>query len=266
MIEINLLPGASARRSSRRASLDVRAALAGLGGRMGDRYLVATVAITVVAVLVAGGLYLTQQHRSASVDARIAQATQDSAHYAAVIRDRAGAEARRDTMLRQVNIIRSIDDDRFIWPHVMDEVSRALPRFTWLTVLGISGTPQGSSNVLIAPKDTGKPKSPAYRKAHPRPLPTEIPKEPVQVRVMGQTVDIQALPRFMKDLEASPFLGNVQLDHSEMAIVDGKDVTQFQLTFSFTRPDSTLLHRVPLVLTSGGAAAPRAPRVSGGDR
>jgi hypothetical protein len=61
-------------------------------------------------------------------------------------------------------------------------------------------------------------------------------------------VDIQALPRFMKDLEASPFLGNVQLDHSELATVDGKDVTQFQLTFSYTRPDSTLLRRAPLVL------------------
>lgn len=250
MIEINLLPGAASRRPSRGKSLDVRAALAGVGGSMGDRYLVVTSIITVIAVIAAAGLYLTLQHRNAAVTARLAQATEDSSHYAAVIHDRAGAEARRDTLLRQVNIIRSIDEDRFIWPHVMDEVSRALPRFTWLTVLAVSGTPQGTANVVLAPKDTGKPKSPAYLRAHPRLLPTDIPKEPVQVRVMGQTVDIQALPRFMKDLEASPFLGNVQLDHSELAVVDGKDVTQFQLTFSFTRPDSTLLHRVPLVLGS----------------
>jgi Tfp pilus assembly protein PilN len=248
MIEINLLPGASSRRPSRGSSFDVRAALAGLGGRMTDRYLLVTVIITVVAVIATGALYLTQQHRDAAVTARVAQATQDSAHFSAVIRDRAGAEARRDSMLRQVNIIRSIDDDRYIWPHIMDEVSRALPRFTWLTVMGIAGTPQGSTNVVAAPRDTGKAKSPAYRKAHPRLVPTEIPREPVQIRVMGQTVDIQALPRFMKDMEASPFLGNVQLDHSELATVSGKDVTQFQLTFAYTRPDSTLLRRVPLNL------------------
>jgi len=248
MIEINLLPGASSRRPSRGRSLDVRAALAAVGGRVSDRYLVVTVLITVIALAATGGLYLMQQHRSAAVDARIAQATQDSAHYTSVIRDRVGAEARRDTMLRQVNIIRSIDDDRYIWPHVLDEVSRALPRFTWLVVLGIAGTPQGSANVVLAPKDSSKPKGPAGLRAHPRMIPTDIPKDPVQIRIMGQTVDIQALPRFMKDLEASPFLGNVQLDHSELATVDGKDVTQFQLTFSYTRPDSMLLRRVPLVL------------------
>ncbi len=38
----------------------------------------------------------------------------------------------------------------------------------------------------------------------------------------------------MKDLEASPFLTNVQLDKSELALEQGKEVTQFQLTIGYT--------------------------------
>ncbi len=53
----------------------------------------------------------------------------------------------------------------------------------------------------------------------------------------------------MKDLEASPFLGNVQLEHSELAIDQGKEVTQFQLTVGYSRPDTTVLRRVPLTLS-----------------
>jgi Tfp pilus assembly protein PilN len=62
-------------------------------------------------------------------------------------------------------------------------------------------------------------------------------------------VDIQALTRFMKDLEASPFLTNVQLDKSELALEMTKEVTQFQLTIGYNRPDSTAIRRAPLTLS-----------------
>ena len=73
----------------------------------------------------------------------------------------------------------------------------------------------------------------------------------MQFRISGRTVDIQALTRFMKDLEASPFLSNVQLERSELAMDQGKEVTQFQLLVTYSRPDTLVLHRVPLVLTGG---------------
>jgi hypothetical protein len=53
----------------------------------------------------------------------------------------------------------------------------------------------------------------------------------------------------MKDLAASPFLENVQLEKSELAIDQGKEVTQFQLTVAFRRPDSAAVTRVPLNLS-----------------
>ena len=32
--------------------------------------------------------------------------------------------------------IRSVDSDRYVWPHLLDEVTRALPPYTWLVDMG----------------------------------------------------------------------------------------------------------------------------------
>ena len=89
----------------------------------------------------------------------------------------------------------------------------------------------------------------AAKKTAPKRLETEIPVDVVSIHLMGRTVDITALTRFMKDLEASPFLSNVQLDRSELAIDQGKEITQFQLTFAYSRPDTTMIRRAPLSLS-----------------
>jgi Tfp pilus assembly protein PilN len=130
----------------------------------------------------------------------------------------------------------------------MDEVSKALPPYTWLTVMNVTGTPQGSVNVAAtakpaeaAPAD-GAAKAPKKAKK----LDTEVPKDEVKIRMLGLTADIQALTRFMKQLESSPFFTNVQLNKSELAMDQGKEVTQFTLDVTFSRPESSLIQRVPL--------------------
>ena len=50
-------------------------------------------------------------------------------------------------------------------------------------------------------------------------LDTNVPLDAVSVRLTGQTVDIEALTRYMKDLEASPFLANVVLDGTTRGVV-----------------------------------------------
>jgi Tfp pilus assembly protein PilN len=248
MIEINLLPGARRSKAAARQSLNFGAMMAGLPGKFKDKFLIGTVAAVVVAIGAVGVLFLLQTRKEAELTARHESAVRDSTKYANFLKDRYKAEAVRDTLLRQVNIIRGLDEDRFVWPHVMDEISRALPQYTWLTMVAFTGTPQGQNNVVVTPKtpvDTSK-------KSHrpPKRLDTDIPKDQIQLRISGRTVDIEALTRFMKDLEASPFLGNVLLDKSEPALDNGKEVTQFQLTLTYTRPDSTYVHRVPLTLAN----------------
>ena len=234
MIEINLTPGASRKSKGRSAAFS-------LAGVIGDRkssrdpFLLAAVVSLIVAGGTVGTMHFTQSRTASELAAREEQAVADSTRFAAVLRQRRSAEAKRDSVLSQLKVIRAIDADRFIWPHVMDEVSRALPPFTWLKTLAVSA-PQVSPIPAYAPGDTTQP---------PPSATPELPK----FRIVGNTVDIQALTRFMKLLEASPFIQNVQLARSEMALVEGKEVTEFSLDAMYERPDSSMIVLTPVSLS-----------------
>jgi len=248
MIEINLLPGA--RRSAkggRGPSFDVAATVASFRERVKEPWLIGAVGVTIVALAAVAFLYTRQAGTEVKLDAALQKAVQDSTRYASVLKEHDKAEAKRDTVLRSLNLIRAIDDDRFIWPHVMDEVSRALPPYTWLVSLGITGALQAQQAVSTvgasAPADTSAGKK--KRKM----LNTVIARDTVRIRLIGNTVDIQALTRFIRQLEQSAFLDQVQLVKSEKANDNGKDVTQFQLDMLFSRPDPALVRRVPLAVS-----------------
>jgi Tfp pilus assembly protein PilN len=248
MIGINLLPGTGhkVRRGGGGSSLpkfDIAASIASLRQRIRDPWMLGAVGATLVAVAAVGLLYTVQSRREAALDEAVQKAVQDSTRYASVLRERERAEAKRDTVLRSLNLIRAIDDDRFIWPHVLDEVSRALPPYTWVVSLGFTGT--GQAQQAINTLGTSAPAA-GGKKHH---VLTAIPRDSVRIRVVGNTVDIQALTRFMKQLESSPFLEDVQLAKSERASDNGKEVTQFQLDMLYSRPEAELVRRVPLAVS-----------------
>ena len=248
MIEINLLPGSGkkAKKSGGGgAKLDLAASLANIKSRVRDPFLVGALASAVIAAGALAGLYTTQESRAARLDEELQKSVQDSTRYASVLREREKAEAKRDTVLRSLNMIRAIDDDRYIWPHVMDEVSSALPPYTWIVSLGFSGGGQATAPIatVVAPE----PASGSGRRR--KPIPTQVAADTVRIRLIGNTVDIQALTRFMKQLEVSPLLENVTLASSQRANDNGKEVTQFQLDMRYTRPGTTDVRRVPLAVS-----------------
>lgn len=245
-IEINLLPGGAAKKKKKRGgtsrsapSIDLGAYFADLKARITDPLLLGAVASVALVGLSVGSLHLAQQRREVELTERVEKGVQDSTRYTAVLAARASAEAARDTVLRRLNIIRAIDGERFIWPHVLDEVSRALTPYTWVTALSFNGQPQGNAISQAATLRT-----PAGAKPD-----TAIARDELHVRLGGQTVDIQALTRFMRQLEQSPFLEKVNLERSELVLVDGKEVTQFMLDMVYSRPDSTAIQRVPLTVS-----------------
>src|SRR5437870_1371306 len=130
-------------------------------------------------------LFLGQRNREAGLRSAEQAAMADSSKYAAVRADRARAQARRDSALLQLNIIKAIDEDRFVWPHIMEEISRALPIYTWLRVVNYTGTPQGvnpPAAIRQPPPDTGKA---AGRKKRVEPT---IPQDTIRIRLTGRTV------------------------------------------------------------------------------
>jgi len=165
--------------------------------------------------------------------------------YAKVVAARNAAQAKRDTLLRQVNLIRAIDDDRYIWPHIMDEVSSALPPYTWIVALSFSGVGQATAPIKTVVEAEPASNGSRRRKA----APTQVVRDTIRIRLVGNTVDIQALTRFMKQLEVSPMLENVTLMSSARAMDNGKEVTQFQLDMLYARPGVTDVRRVPLAVS-----------------
>ena len=249
MIEINLLPSAGKKKANRGRAANFGALASGMSGKLRDKFLIAAI----VCVVIGGGalayLYSTLAKQEGTLAEHQATASADSTRYALFLKDRYRSESIRDSLLRQVNIIQSLDEDRYVWPHVLDEISRALPQFTWLTTLGFSGTAQGAYNVVIGPKPVEDTSAVAKRRSRPpKRMDTAIPKDVISIRLQGRTVDLQAVTRFMKDLEASPFFSNIQLDKSESVTDQGKEVAQFQLTIGYTRPDTLLLRRTSLSL------------------
>jgi hypothetical protein len=52
----------------------------------------------------------------------------------------------------------------------------------------------------------------------------------------------------MKTLEASPFIQNVQITRSDLVLVDGKEVTEFQLEAESQKPPAFLVRTVAMAV------------------
>ncbi len=238
MIEINLLPGSGKKSRSKGAGVNLSELASGIASRVKDPWLLGAVGSAVLAAVLVGGMYWHQNSKTVSLEEELRVARQDSVRFAAVINEKRKAEAQRDSVLRQVSLIKSFDDKRYVWPHIMDEVSRALPPYTWITSIN-----QTNTTTMAAPE----PEPPKGKKAAAEADSVVTP--PVKLRIVGNTVDIQALTRFMRVLESSPFIENVQLVKSSLTQADGKQVTEFQLDASYQPPDPSAITVVPVSLS-----------------
>ena len=243
MIEINLLPGSGKKGRSDGFSLKAFAGQA--GARVKDPFMIAAAVSIVAATMSIGYLHVSQTAKADELTERERRAVQDSTRYVAVLRERNRALAQRDSVRRQLDIIKSIDNDRFIWAHIMDEVSRALPPYTWLKSI------QQSAVVAPVLPPTPPPSSDAKGEKGKPPAPTPPPAAPtLKFQIAGNTVDIQALTRFMKLLESSPFVKNVAIAKAELVTLEGKEVQEFLLEAEYERPDPSVVSTVPVTLSS----------------
>ncbi len=212
MIEVNRLPGGK-KRPSRGPRISL--SLPSLGAFPKDRWVLGSGAVVVVVIAASVFLFLTTRARYAELSVAIEEAVSDSARYADLIQQNDALMARRDSIAQKVAIIQQIDGDRYVWPHILDEVARALPDYTWLTEL---------VQVSLG--------------------------EELQFRIQGRAGNTFALTRFMENLEASPFIRNVELLSTEQ-VVEGTGgtnrlVSAFVLEMFYEQPPPEMLETVPL--------------------
>lgn len=232
MIEINLLPAGTKRRS---AAPRRSAALAGprMPRYSGDPYAAGLALLGVLVLLSVALQYWRTDARQATLAAELETEVADSTRFAATIQLLDAVRARQDTIRQKIDVIRSVDTRRYEWPHLLYEVSRALPPFTWLT------------SVTAADAEPAAPAPAAADSAAPPP-PT-VPLGP-SFTVEGNSGNTQALTRFMKGLEESPFIREVTLVTSEQVEEEGRTFQKFTLEARYENPDSAFIQTTPVVL------------------
>src|SRR5947208_15966032 len=132
MIEINLIPGKKKAAKGAGFSLampDFKALIA----QVKDPFLIIAVGSWVLGVGGGALLFITDRARLAAAESRLESIRTEKRRYDIVIAQKRQAEKVRDSLLYQINVIRDIDADRYIWPHVLDQATKALPPYTWIT-------------------------------------------------------------------------------------------------------------------------------------
>jgi Tfp pilus assembly protein PilN len=229
MIEINLLPGQK------------RKTAGGAGFRMPefstvlanvkDKWLLGAIAAAVVALGGNGAFYLLTTARLSRLETTLRGVQSEKRRYDAVVAQKKQAERARDSLAAEMAIIRSIDADRYIWPHIMDEITKALPAYTWITNISTSAAAVPTTTTTTtgtAPVDTSA-------------------SSDVHVSINGRTVDIQAYTTFMRQLAASPWLLDVMPTRATTVIEQDRPVTEFNIALRYRQADSLYIRTVPLV-------------------
>jgi Tfp pilus assembly protein PilN len=250
MIEINLLGGARKAKRGKAAAVDFSAMFANASTQVKDPWLAIAAIGLIIGLGLTGYQYYVVRQRTGAIEERMLAAEADTATYSKVLRQRSTAAAQRDSILGQFAFIKKIDRERYTWPHVLDELSAALPPYTWILIVKQTSLP-----ISIAPP----PPPPAVDSTKPQPTPklksveeivNAINFTPVTLQVVGQTVDVQAMTRFMRMLEASPFIENVVFVRSDTKPGDGTNVIEFTIDMKFQTPPPSAIRTTPFFVAT----------------
>ena len=232
MININLRPGK--RRKSAGIPFNFKGVLDSFRDfrtRVKDPLLLGAVAGWVCVLGFLGFVYLNNVRQLYSLEPRLEQARSENKRFKTFLADKRRQEKIRDSLLAQITVIRNVDGDRYVWPHLLDEVTKALPAYTWLVDMG------SAAPVAPAPAAAGP--------AGATPDTTTPAKPELVFTLNGRTIDIQAYTRFLRQLEASPWIHNVTPVSAQTVVEQERPVTAFSIRASFHPADSAYIRTAP---------------------
>ncbi len=219
MITINLRPGLKRSKRGGGGAASLAGSFRSLASSVKNPLPLAAVGAWVVVIGFLGWTWFRTSAALGTLEPQLEETRAEHQRYRDFLAQKQREEVIRDSILAQIRTIQAMDGDRFIWPHVLDEVTRALPAFTWVT--NVSAVAGG------LPDSTGK-------------------RPPVQFEVTGRTVDIQGYTRFLRQLEESPFLRDVLAVSAETVVESNRAVTAFVIRATHTSADSAFIRVVPV--------------------
>lgn len=215
MIEINLLPGSTKKRGGKRGKAARRPAGAGAAKPKlpeFDRSKAMVLGGWVVGLAIIAWLHLGMSSRLETLRTDNETAVRDSIRFAALRTQADSLQAQERAISQKLQVIQEIDAGRYVWPHILDEVSRALPPYVWVV------------NLTEAVSQDGAPR----------------------FRMEGRAGNYFALGRYIEDLEASPFLRQVRLISSSQTPSEDRTVLGFIVEASYEEPAPDMIQTVPL--------------------
>lgn len=225
MIAINLKPGLK-RKGGGNALAGAGERFKALASKVKDPLLLGVAASWLAVAVWLGGVWKKQTAELAEWQPRMEQAQTENRRFKAFIQQKKKQELIRDSLLAQIGVIRDVDRDRYVWPHVLDEVAQALPAYTWLTEV-VAQAP-------VVPQVSDSAASDSVRRLPP------------SFRIQGRTVDIQAYTKFLRQLEASPWVIDVVPVSVSTVVEHERPVTAFTIRANFITADSAYIRTVPL--------------------
>jgi Tfp pilus assembly protein PilN len=233
MITVNLRPGQRRKRGGNplKGLLDRFAGLKELSTKVKDPLLMAAVGAWIFVAAALGLIYLNQVRQLYVLEPRLEQARSENRRFKAFLADKRRQEKIRDSLLAQITVIRNVDGDRYTWPHLLDEITKALPAYTWLVDIAHSPAPPPPPKPAGAVADTANSLPP--------------PPPPVAFQINGRTIDIQAYTRFLRQLEASPWIVDVVPVSAQTVVEKERAITAFTIRASYTRADSAYIRTAP---------------------
>ena len=231
MITVNLRPGQKRKRAGNNPLKGLLDTFRDLGTRVKDPLLLAAMAGWICVLAGLGFIYLNTVRQLYTLEPRLEQARSENRRFKTFLADKRRQEKIRDSLLAQITVIRNVDGDRYIWPHLLDEITKALPAYTWLVDMG----PIVAPPVSTAPPKTKADSLAADSAANPA----------LAFQLNGRTIDIQAYTRFLRQLEASPWIDNVTPVSAQTIVEKDRPVTAFSIRATFSKADSAYIRTAP---------------------
>ena len=236
MINVNLRPDLK-RKRARSPLAGMVEAVRGLsvGGKVKDPLMLAC-AVSWVGVL--GWLGYVVVSTTAELNAlepQLEATRSEHKRFKAFLAEKRHQETIRDSLVAQIGVIRTVDGDRYVWAHLMDEVTKALPAYTWLVDMGNTAPAVAPAAAPAAGAQNDSTRSDSV-----------VAPAGVAFEVNGRTVDIQAYTRFLRQLEASPWIADVTPVSAQTVVEKERAVTAFTIRAMYRQADSAYIRTVPL--------------------
>jgi Tfp pilus assembly protein PilN len=246
MITVNLRPDLK-RKRARSPLRGMLESVSGLSGKVKDPLLLASVVSWVAVLAWLGYVVIGTTRELNALEPQLEETRAEHKRFKAFLAEKRHQETIRDSLVAQIGVIRTVDGDRYVWPHLLDEVTKALPAYTWLVDMGFAA-PAGPPPAAAQPANA-KAGAKANAKANAKQDTTAaVPfvSPSVAFNLNGRTVDIQAYTRFLRQLEASPWITDVTPVSAQTVVEKERPVTAFTIRATYRQADSAYIRTVPL--------------------